>query len=195
MKKTEYILLGFALVSIVINFMLIPGGGILILLSLGTLSMFYMFFSFLLFSELSLRGLSDKASMGKLSIGKTIGSVLSGIVLSFSVIGLLFYIQRYPGATIFLYMGWAGLFIAVSVAAIKYTQTKATFYKRFLLRAISFFLIVFLIILLPKGTIFKIMYRNHPDYVRAHEELMEDPNNKELQEKAGEERKKAHGIE
>jgi len=195
MKKAEYILLGFSLVSIVINFMLIPGGELLTLLSLLALSMFYMFFSFMLFNDMRLKDLSDKTIMSELSIWRIMGSILSGVALSCAIIGLLFNLQQYPGAYIMSYFGWAGLLIAVTLAAIRYTQTKSTFYKRFLPRAISFFFLMFFIILMPRETLFKIKYRNHPDYVKAHMELIEDPDNEALWEKEGEERKKAHGID
>ncbi|MFT3794193.1 hypothetical protein [Flavobacterium sp.] len=91
--KTEKILFGLFLVGILLKCLNLPGASILIILTLGILSILYFPFGFYFLS-------------GKTFKEQKIGlSVVSGMFLSAPVYGILFALMRWPGSGIMLLIG------------------------------------------------------------------------------------------
>ena len=120
MKKAEIILGAIALTALALNLLLVPGGGVLTVLSLSTLSVLYMYLSFAIFNGIRLRQIFKKDSYKGISKMRIVGAILTGLALSMTTIGLLFKFQSWPGATMNLAIGLLGLAIALIVGSIKY---------------------------------------------------------------------------
>lgn len=103
MKWTERIAWGAALIGLVFRVLHWPFGGFLTVLGFSTAAVVYFPLGWLLFG-----GASRKDQLLPLS-------VITGLVLSLTVIGMLFKLQFWPGAEFNLMMGLGGC-VAVLVA-------------------------------------------------------------------------------
>ena len=192
MKKGEIILATISIISLGLNLLLIPGGGILTVLTLSTLSMVYFYFGFALFNDIRLRKIFKKDSYKDISSLRILGAVGAGLALSMTIIGLMFKFQSWPGADNNLIAGLLGLVIVTIIGVLKYMQNKSDYYTRILKRVAIFGGLGLVIILTPKTSWIELKYRNYPDYVNAVKKSMADPDNKVLQDKADEERQKMY---
>jgi len=192
MKKGEIILATISIISLGLNLLLIPGGGILTVLTLSTLSMVYFYFGFALFNDIRLRKIFKKDSYKDISSLRILGAVGAGLALSTTIIGLMFKFQSWPGADNNLIAGLLGLVIVTIIGVLKYMQNKSDYYTRILKRVAIFGGLGLVIILTPKTSWIELKYRNYPDYVNAVKKSMADPDNKVLQDKADEERQKMY---
>ena len=188
MKKVEKILIPISIISLGLNILLIPYGGVLTVLTFSTLSTLYFYFGFALFNDIRLRKIFKKDSYKNISSLKILGAIGAGLALSMTTIGLMFKFQSWPGADFNLIVGLSGMFIVTSVAIIRYTQNKSDYYTKILKRMAIFGSLGIIVFLIPKTSWNKFEYRNYPDYVNAINNSIADPENKELQEKAEEER-------
>lgn len=134
MKKAEIILGAIALTSLALNLLLVPGGVVLTVLSLSTLSVFYMYLSFALFNDIQIRRIFKKDSYKGISTMRIVGAILTGLALSMTIVGLLFKFQSWPGATMNLGLGLVGLLIALIVGTVKYSKTKSDYYTKIIKR-------------------------------------------------------------
>jgi hypothetical protein len=120
MKKIEFIISVFSIIALGLNLFLIPGGAILTILALSALSVFYLYLSFVLFNDINLTKIFRKDSYKGKHPMNFVGAIVSGYVLSMTIIGILFKFQLYPGATFILEVSLAGLLILTIIGAIKY---------------------------------------------------------------------------
>ena len=190
MKKGEIIIATLSLIALGLNLLLIPGGGVLTVLTLSTLSMLYMNLSFALFNGIRLRNIFKKDSYKGISTMRIIGAVGTGLALSMTIIGLLFKFQSWPGASLNLGAGLVGLLIATVIGTIKYFRNKSDFYTKIFKRIAVFGGLGLILMLTPKTTWVEIKYRNQPTYVDALKKAMAAPDNKELWDKVEVERQK-----
>jgi alcohol dehydrogenase class IV len=192
MKKGEIILATLSIIALGLNLLLIPGGGLLTVLTLSTLSMIYFNFGFALFNDIRLRKILKKDSYTDISSLRILGAVGAGLALSMTTIGLMFKFQSWPGADFNLIAGLLGLVTVTIIGVIKYMQNKSDYYTRILKRVTIFGGLGLLVFLTPKTTWIEFKYRNYPDYANAVKNSIADPDNKELQDKVGEERQKMY---
>jgi hypothetical protein len=130
MKKIELIVGLIAILGIVLKLLHIPGSGVLTVLTLSTLSMFYYVFSFALFNGIRLRDIFKKASYKDTNAKRIIGAIGLGFALSAITIGGLFKLQFWPGATVQLMAGLVTTGLILLIAAIFYFRSKADYYTR-----------------------------------------------------------------
>jgi hypothetical protein len=180
MKKTEIILATLSIIALGLNLLLIPGGGVLTVLTLSALSMIYFYFGFALFNDIRLRIIFKKDSYKEISSLKILGAVGAGLALSMTTIGLMFKFQSWPGADINLGAGLFGLLIVTIVGLIKYSKNKSGYYTKIFKRAAIFGGLGLLLMLAPKTNWIELKYRNHPEYVDALKKAMAAPDKKEL---------------
>ncbi len=192
MKKGEIILATISIISLGLNLLLIPGGGFLTVLTLSTLSMVYFYFGFALFNDIRLRKIFKKDSYKDISSLRILGAVGAGLALSMTTIGLMFKFQSWPGADLNLIAGLVGLVIVTIIGVIKYSKSKSDYYTRILKRVAIFGGLGLITFLTPRTSWVEFKYRNYPDYVNAVKNSIADPDNKELQDKADEERQKMY---
>jgi hypothetical protein len=198
MKLTEKILGLLALIGIILIIATIPGGNTLTILGLGILSMIYCYFGFAFFNGIRARDIFKKSSYAGIKAIRIVGAIAAGMLLSTVVIGIMFKIMMWAGASAMLLIGFLPILIISIISVIKYSGNKDLYYKRILVRAIIFGGVALFLFLLPSDTILKIRYRCCPDYVNAVIAASNDPDNEALQQKAQEEEDKMNkmaGIE
>src|SRR5690554_4892641 len=98
MKKTEIIIGTLSIIALGLNLLLIPGGGVLTVLTLSTLSTIYFYFSFALFNDIRFRKIFKKDSYENISRWRIIGAIGTGFALSATTAGLMCKFQSWPGA-------------------------------------------------------------------------------------------------
>jgi uncharacterized membrane protein len=181
MKKAEIILGILALLAIALNLLLVPGSGIITVLSLMALSIFYAYFSVAFFNDLLLKVAFKKESYKEISTLRVVGAILTGFALAITIVGLLFKFQSWPGASINLLLGFSGLAIALIVGLPKYLKTKSKYYSKIFKRIGVYGGFALMFILLPSTLWLELKYRNHPYYVEAVKKVLADPGNESLQ--------------
>lgn len=180
MKKAEIIIAILSIIALALNLLLIPGSGVLTVLTLSILSVFYMYLSFALFNDIRFRNILKKGSYKGKSTKRIVGAVGTGLALSLTTTGLLFKFQSWPGASFNLGTGLVGLLTVAIISTIKYFKNKSEFYTRIFKRIAIFGGLGLILMIIPKTTWIEIKYRNHTEYIDAVKKAMADPDNKEL---------------
>lgn len=165
----------------------VPFGGVISALGFTSLALLYMYLSFALFNKIPFTRILKKEAYLNVSKLRIFGTVLTGMVLSLSLIGMLFKLQLYPMAEVNLLTGILGLLIATIVSIVKYSIGKDKFYFEILKRIILVGVFGFLFIITPKESILEIRHRKHPEYVEAVKKAWADPDNQDLWKKVEEE--------
>jgi hypothetical protein len=190
MKKAEIIIAILSIIALGLNILLIPGGGVLTVLTVLSLSMIYFYFGFAFFNEVPLRLILKKESYNNISSLRLAGAIGAGLALSITLIGILFKFQSWPGASINLGVGLFGLLIVFIIGIIKYFKTKSSYYTRIFKRGTVFGGLALILFLIPKTTWIEIKYRDQPAFVAALKKAMATPDNKELWDNVDAERQK-----
>ncbi|OUS00982.1 hypothetical protein A9Q86_09565 [Flavobacteriales bacterium 33_180_T64] len=188
MKQTEKILGALILLFMISRlFFSYPFSAIAITFSILLLAVLYLWLSFGLLNNIRLRNIFKKESYKKTSPLRILGTVLTGFILSLTLIYSLFKFQLWPYGNEGLLISIYGLLIVIIIALIKYLTSKNKFYSSILKRLIFIGTFAVSLYLIPYESLLKIKNRKYPEYVEAEIKSMRDPQNKELQEKAREE--------
>ncbi len=190
MKKLELIIGLSSILSLILNLLLVSGGGVMTVLMLSIYSMLYFALSFIILNNIELKNAFKKESYKGISTARIIGSIATGIALSITIIGVLFKFQSYPGANLELINGLTGMIIVLIVGLIRYIKTKNKFYINVFKRLLIVGGFGLILILMPKGMLIDVKYRNHPEYAKALKNVTVNPFNKDFQDKLQEERQK-----
>ena len=196
MKIAEKIFITLSLLGIFMKFMNIPGGSILFLLSTFFFSLLYLFGLFFILvnkqevfvaeketheeSNLTLEQPSKKRVY---TTAQLVISIFSGFFFSTLLFGLLFKIQRYPGAPIMLISGVFLMSLSVIAGVILLFKTKDTFSKGFLTRSLILLFLGASLYLVSSKTLIEIQYRNEPELKAIQLEMLENPNCVECNQK------------
>ncbi len=192
MKKAEIIIANLALIALVLNLMLIPGSGMLTVLSFSILAVMYFYFGLVIFNDVTVKEVLKIRSISELIALRNIGAVATGAALALTIIGLMFKIQLWPGANINLSLGLFGLAVVTILGAIKYSKSKSNYYTKIFSRVAIIGGLGLIVFLLPETSLVEFQYRNHPAYVEAYKKAMANPNNKELWDNVQAERQKMY---
>lgn len=190
MKKVEIVLGSIAFTGLLIRLVPYPGGGALMVLSLSTLAHMYMCFNFALFNQIRLRDIFKKASYQGIDPLRIVGAVATGFVLSIVVVGIMFRLMLWPGASVQIGAGLSLLAIIILIGLIKYRETKSSYYLILFKRIAIYTCIGIPFLLLSKLNVTELYYRNHPAYIEAFKKAEANPNSQELARKVTEERNK-----
>lgn len=190
MKKAEIIIATLSIIALVLNILLIPGAGVLTVLTLGTLSVIYVFLGFALFNDISISRFFTKNNHEEINTLKFLGAVGAGLAISLTVNGIMFKFQSWPMADFNLRAGLAGLLIVTIIGIIKYSKNKSEYYIRIFKRVAIWGGIGLILMLTPKKSYVEFKYRNHPAYVNAFKKAMDNPENKEFRDKVEIEKQK-----
>ena len=105
--------------------------------------------------------------------------------------GILFKLQHWQGGYSNLYSGLIFCLIILLIATIRYIRHKDKFYVRLFKRIAIVGGLGLILALTPDLTLAKIQFRNHPNYIKAYEAFLKDPQNQELKQKMDLERQLA----
>ncbi len=189
MKKVELSLgIGLLLLMILRLFVSYPYSAILITLTSILLGLIYFFLSFLLLNGIKLKHLTKTGAFAGISSLRIIGTICTGIILSFIIIYSLFKFQEWPYGSIGLGLSLQLMAVIVFVTIIKLIRTKKQFYSTLLMRLGIISFLSLTLYFIPDAKLLEIKYRDYPEYIEAEKNLRKDPSNKVLQQKAREER-------
>lgn len=192
MKLTEKILGIIILIGIILMLIPIPGGSILAILGVGLLSLLYFYLGFAFFNGIRARNMFKKASYVGIKGIRIAGAILTGMSLSTVVVGILFKVMLWNGASSMLLISFVPLLVLIVISTIKYLPNKEIYYKNILVRSAVFGGIALFLLILPVNTILKLRHRNNPEYVNAVIAASEHPDDEALQQKADKEWQKMH---
>ena len=195
MKKAELILVSLAIVAFGLSLFLIRGGNILLLLSIVGLSFLYFYAGLAILNGISLKEMFKKETYKNISNLRVFGSIATGLVLSITVIGVMFKYMMWPGSARMLFVSFLGLLIIFIVALIKSIKKPSKFYQNVLLRCVIYGGVACFFFFTKESTFIAIKYRDYPEYVKAFEEATENPDNEALWQKVDEERQKMDNNE
>ena len=151
LKIIEKLLVGITLVGLAIKLSHWPGGAVLMILSLGTLSLFYPIAAYFLFSPAKPVEIDGMVFIPT-SAPRVILSLGTGFCLPVAVIGLLFRFMHWPGAKVMLLIGLITVVPIAVVSLIKHATTKEDFYKQIAIRTIvigSLAILLFAFVIFP----------------------------------------------
>ncbi len=190
MKKTEPILALISLLAVLMRIFHIPGADALLVICITGLTFIYFYVGFALFNGIHVTKIFKKDSYREVERKRILGGVVTGMVLSISLMGIMFKLLVFPGAQLMLIQGITGIAIVMIIALIRFYTGKDQYYKRILKRivVVGFFNVILLSI--PNKTWLNWNYPNNPDYVNAVLNAEKDSKNVELREKVEEEWKK-----
>jgi hypothetical protein len=135
MKKTETILILISLVAIILRLFSIEGGVMLSTFSFGILSLFYLFFGFLIFNNIPIKSVFRKNAYGDLNWKRLLWSVVTGIFLFIAIIGFLFKLNKWEGASMMLIIGIITLLPIVAISLIRYIPKPSMFHSGVFIRS------------------------------------------------------------
>lgn len=181
MKKVEQILVIISILSFFMSLLLDRGAMIVVLLLLSLASI-YFYLSFALFNDIRFRRIFKSDSYKDVSGTRILGTIILGIFLSLTIIGLIFKFMNLTGAAFNLYGGLAGLLIATIVTAIFYLKSKSGYFLKILTRTLLFGVLGLVLLLIPEKTWVEIKFRNHPKYVEVLKKYIDDPTSTTLDE-------------
>jgi len=180
MKRIELVVAAILIIALAIRFAHLPGGSVLITLSLSLFAVLYMYFSFGLFNGIRFRKMFKKASYANITTMRIVGSVMVGLALAILMTGILFKVMSWPGAGINLLFGLVATLIGGAVAAVKLINVKAPFYQRVLKRVAVWGTVGSLLLLAPGHFMLRLDFRNDPELLEAHISARTYPDSLEL---------------
>ena len=190
MKKLELLLSTIAIIAFVLFMLLIPKSTIILVLSVLLLSMIYFYLSVAIFNGIPTKKAFKKSSYASFSNNRIVLSILTGLALSFTLVGIIFKLLFWPGAEVNLIIGLTGLLIASVTGTTKLFMTRDSFYGNILKRTVTYGLVAVISYLLPEYTLLEYRFRDYPDYVEAYKIAVENPGDMELRDEVDKEREK-----
>jgi hypothetical protein len=182
MRLLEKFLAIALVISLSLKFSLISGGNYLTMLILSALSIVYFPLGFFLFNQIGFRQIFRQASYYGLSTLKILLPVITGLGLSIISIGSLFKFLDLPGGHQMLIAGLPILLI-VLVISLRNSRDESEIYKLIFKRIGIIGSCGVIMLFISPLTIIKYQYRNHPDYINAYVNYLNDTRNEELRKK------------
>lgn len=119
MKKVEYIAYTVLAISILLKLLHIPGGNMLLIMTLSTLSFIYAFGFNQAMPNSPFKNIFGDNSYENLKGFQVAIAAIANILLAIQIIGILFFIMFWPGGETFLLVGFGGgliIFLALVLA-------------------------------------------------------------------------------
>ncbi|MFA6060317.1 MAG: hypothetical protein WC756_19105 [Taibaiella sp.] len=135
MKKTEIVIVAISLIAIVLRLFSIEGGVLLSTLSFGILSLFYLFFGILLLNKIPIKGVFKKNAYSNLNWKRLLWSFVTGISLSIAIVGFLFKLNKWEGASMMLIVGIVILLLITAITLIRYIPKPSMFHSGVFIRS------------------------------------------------------------
>ncbi len=155
--KKEAVLLSLFILALILKYLHVPGSNLFLVLALITTAMIYCFFGFYLFSDKNLEHQN------------LLFSILAGIFLSFSIIGILFKSMCWIDEYNFSFTGLSitSILFAISIVLRFFSSDHLLeYHKKMLLRTGIFTAISFILYFTPATTLIKIDHWNDPELGR-----------------------------
>ncbi|MEP4534727.1 MAG: hypothetical protein ABJ004_16670 [Cyclobacteriaceae bacterium] len=193
MKRIEQIAAVFTFIGILMKLLLIPGGAIVLGISLTVLATIYYPIGFFYFNSIPKGKIFKKESYAGLTFTRGLGTFGGGLIFSILAIGSLFKLLQLPGAAAMLTIGLTAGSLFFIVTLIKYFMNRvSSFHRNMLVRTILIVGLSGILVATPSLTLVKIFFRDNPEYINAYQLANQNPNDQDLRRKAEEAREKGN---
>jgi hypothetical protein len=183
MTKLEKLLGVLILISLLLKLYILPHGGTLLAVSMMALVLYYLQFGKAIFNDIELKKSFKKDSYKEVPNSLITISKGTGIALSLVCLGIMFKLNHWGSSSMIFVVGLGIITLISVVAMVGWIKSKNETYKRILSRVLIIGGFGLMVAMTPSLTITKIQFRNHPDYIRAYENYLQDQDNKEICEK------------
>lgn len=171
------------MIAIVMKLSLMPGGSLLAAFSMILLSLIYFPFGFAFLNQIPLRKIFKKEAYKEMTAMRIICTIGLGLSFSAICIGILFKLNSWPGSNQDLLIGLVTLVIILLIALFRKINSRQRDYF-FMYKRIAILGVLGIIFLLsPNLPIERIRFGNHPGYIKACEDCLNNPQNQEMKEK------------
>ena len=160
-----------------------PGGSILLIISLGNLSLLYSYFSFILLNGIKGRKMFKKSSYEGIPAWRLLMTIILGFGIGVLMLGVLFKVQMYPGFSIMMKIGFMGTIISLTVFVVKYFTSSDAFVRSNLRRLIPIVLIGTFFYTITADDIIDYNWGAGSEYATLKKELLRNPENQEARER------------
>lgn len=173
MKKVEIIIAIVIVAGLLMKYFHIAGASVVLILSIIILSIMYYAMSFAYFNGRSIKSVMKSQSGKRLKPFSTIFAFIHGWGLSILLIGILFYIQIWPGFNIMFLTG----FIVTGIGAIAFMVTKKdkifqTILRTGLIGGLGLFLYLY-----PVRNYIDFVLSDNPEYATLLKKVYANPDN------------------
>ena len=167
MKIPEKIFVAIVGVGLIFKIMLWPFSGLLLVLSIGSLSTYYLVLSWLTFRP---RDNSDH---------KTWVSILTGFLFSYGLIGVLFKLMFWPASNPPLLFSLIGLAPLLLLSLLSKNEATKNYYSALSGRIIVMFIIFTIFLSLPTKTLYAFLHRNDQKRIELYNRAQDNPMNEQ----------------
>ncbi len=149
------------------------------------LSIYYLWFSFFIFNKLAPLQMLNKGIVQSLYPFQIYITIIMGIILSYALIAILAGFMFFP--LMHKIMFWA--FVALTGFTIYLalyqiiTKKDLLFLQRYYYRAALYIVLLGLLLIPPVEKRVEILYKDHPEFIEAYLEWLENPDDEEVQER------------
>lgn len=175
MNTTVRVLSIIAWISVMLKFAMIPGGGVLLVLSLSFLAVFYIIFGFAYFNKLEFKEMVNPDTYDTIPQARIFAGVGLGISFGITCTGILYKLQFWTGGDVHLRTGLILLTGFLVFNLYKYLKTKSKYNRGILIRVVLIAAVGFIVLSVSSLSIVKTQFRNHPQYIQAYELYEKDP--------------------
>ncbi|AFM05785.1 hypothetical protein Fleli_3465 [Bernardetia litoralis DSM 6794] len=176
-KIAELGLVSIFMIGTIMRLFELTGGGILTVLSLSALSLFYLTFGFAIFSNIKFKKKKNKEISEKQNPLFVIAGVIIGAVASMACSGILFKIMLWPGSGMLLFLSIVSfaIFFLIFIAIKLINKSSDSFYMKMIVRTSIFLLVVSSLYSISMNTLVDILYRKQPQYAEMMKESLANP--------------------
>ena len=178
LKKIELVLVVLSIASIVLKLLHASFAGTLLILTLSSLSFFYLARTAYLGSG---RLFFFQSKNPNISFTRKIGTSASGFALSITCIGMLFKFQFWNGSGSQLLVGMMSAAVAVAVTMFLFRRTGLSIYKQLLTRVTISFVIGVMLFLTPDAKLLDIIHPDNDPEKVAFKKYLEHPDDLQAQ--------------
>ncbi|WP_425392188.1 hypothetical protein [Ekhidna sp.] len=191
MKKIELIAAAITAIGILMMLLLMPGGSMILGISMTALAILYYPIGFFYFNSIPMREIFKKESYKGITLVRGLGAFGGGMIFSILAIGSLFKLLQLPGSGLMLTVGLtAGVFYLIIILIKYFSQGGSRFLKNMIVRSTIVIALSGVLMATPGTTLVKVFFRDNPEYIKAYEKAAKNPENRQLQLKAEEARQK-----
>jgi len=169
-----------------------PAFNFALLITTTLLAIYYLWFGFFVFNKMQPLDLLYQKHHRAISRFHIAAGILMGIVLSYSLIAILFGFHFFPGMkTALISGGIILLFFTIFIAAYHSVKKRhQEICKRFYSRAAIIGFVLALLLFSPVDMRLSILFKDHPEFQEAYLEYLENPEDDKSIERLREERSK-----
>ncbi len=180
-KRIELVTL-FIILSLII-FRIFAGMQLHVLLRvfLVLIAIFYMWSGFFLFTGMSIKDLFNERKRNELSPKKVTSSISAGFIYSLSFIAIIHSIDFYRGMQILAGIAFSLNLFIVGFILFLWIRKKgiSKFNQQFFIRSTVLVFFFASVLLTPVETKLNVLYKDHPRFIEAYTEYIDDPEDPE----------------